>query len=174
MSYYAAMYSSGPEEEEGASAFQRAEVLDLLAVAVALVLLVLALTGLAGGGRTLFAFAFAFFVPGRAIVSNWRWLADWADIGMSVALSIATLTVTALVALWLRFWHPLGLFQLEAALSLLGLGAAIARRRGISLGGAIARRFGISGGIGGGIIGGRPRSRLGGRPLAEADEQQQG
>lgn len=153
MTYYAAMLTSEPEE--GVRAPRQAEVLDLLAVAVSLVLLVLALTERVGASRTLFAFAFAFFVPGRAIVSNWQRLADWADIAMSIALSIATLTVAALVSLWLRFWHPLGLFQLEAALSLVGLGVAIARRR-----------RGI-------VIGERPRTLARYRRTAGDDEHQQ-
>ncbi len=110
-------------------AFRRDEVTDLLAGVAAMILLVLVLAGWAGGVRTLFAFAFAFFVPGRAIVSNWPRLALWSDVGMSVVLSIAALALLALVSLWLRFWHPVDLFEAEAVLSLIGLGVAVARRR---------------------------------------------
>jgi uncharacterized membrane protein HdeD (DUF308 family) len=112
-----------------ALAMQRAEALDLLAAVVAVVLLVLAVVDRVGVARTLLAVVFAFFVPGRAIVSNWPRMAAWSDIGMSVALSLGVLTFLATVTLWARVWHPLGLFQLEAAVSLAGLGIAIVRRR---------------------------------------------
>jgi hypothetical protein len=81
----------------------------------------------------LLTLVFAFFVPGRAIVSNWPRLAGWSDVGMSVVLSLATLTFLATVSLWARIWHPLALFDIEAVLSLIGLGIAIARgRRAVS------------------------------------------
>ncbi|MGH3249875.1 MAG: hypothetical protein ACRDOI_27255 [Trebonia sp.] len=112
-----------------ARARQRAEILDLLAGAIAIVLLVLAFVELAGPVRLLLAVAFTFFVPGRAIVSNWSRMAGWSDIGMSIALSLGVLTLFATVSLWARTWHPLGLFQIEAVASLIGLGVAVARRR---------------------------------------------
>jgi hypothetical protein len=112
-----------------ARATQRAEVLDLLAGVIAALLLVLAFAGLTGPARLLLTVAFTFFVPGRAIVSNWSRMAGWSDIGMSIALSLGVLTLFAAVSLWARMWHPLGLFEAEAAMSLIGLGAAVARRR---------------------------------------------
>src|SRR5882762_4775496 len=112
-----------------ARARQRAEILDLLAGVIAVVLLVLALVELTGPVRLLFTVAFTFFVPGRAIVSNWSRMAGWSDIGMSIALSLGVLTLPAVVSLWARMWHPLGLFQIEAVASLIGLGVAVARRR---------------------------------------------
>lgn len=112
-----------------ARTWQRAEILDLLAGSIAVLLLVFAFTGLTGPARLLLTAAFAFFVPGRAIVSNWSRMAGWSDIGMSIALSLGTLTLFATVALWARMWHPLGLFEAEAALSLVGLCVAVARRR---------------------------------------------
>jgi len=120
-----------PDADPGAPALatQRAEVIDLLAALVAVVLLVLTLVDRVGAARTLLTAVFACFVPGRAIVSNWPRMAAWSDIGMSIVLSLGVLTFLATVTLWARVWHPLGLFQLEAAASLAGLGIAIARRR---------------------------------------------
>lgn len=105
------------------------EVLDLLAGLVAAALLLMVFADWAGPARLLLTLLFAFFVPGRAIVSNWPRMAEWADIAMSVVLSIGLLTLLATVCLWARIWHPLGLFQIEAAVSLIGLGVAVARRR---------------------------------------------
>jgi hypothetical protein len=101
----------------------------LAAAAIAVLLLVLAFAGLTGPARLLLTAAFTFFVPGRAIVSNWSRMAGWSDIGMSIALSLGVLTLFATVSLWARVWHPLGLFQIEAVASLIGLGVAVARRR---------------------------------------------
>jgi uncharacterized membrane protein len=112
-----------------ALARQRAEILDVLAGLVAVALLVLVFADRLGTARMMLAVLFAFFVPGRAIVSNWPRMADWSGIGMSVALSIAALTLLATVSLWARIWHPLALFQIEAAASLIALGVAVSRRR---------------------------------------------
>lgn len=114
-----------------ARARQRAEVLDLLAGVTAASLLVVALVGLTGPARLLLAVAFTFFVPGRAIVSNWSRMAGWSDIGMSITLSLGILTLFAAISLWVRKWHPLGLFEIEAAASLIGLGAAVLRRKAV-------------------------------------------
>jgi uncharacterized membrane protein HdeD (DUF308 family) len=124
------------DQDPGArtSAMQRAEVLDLLAALVAVVLLVLTLVDGVGVARTLLTLVFAFFVPGRAIVSNWPRMARWSDIGMSIALSLGVLAFLATVTLWARVWHPLGLFQVEAAASLVGLGIALVRRRRLGRG----------------------------------------
>ena len=102
-----------------APARRRAETLDLLAGLVSVALLVLVFADRVGAPRmllaVLLAVLFAFFVPGRAIVSNWPRMADWSGIGMSVELSIGALTLLATVCLWARIWHPLALFQIEAA-----------------------------------------------------------
>jgi uncharacterized membrane protein len=108
---------------------RRAEVLDLFAALIALALLVFVFASATGGARLLLTLVFTFFVPGHAIVSNWPRLADWSDLGMSIVLSLATLVLLATVSLWLQFWHPVGLFKLEAVLSLIGLGIGILRRR---------------------------------------------
>jgi hypothetical protein len=112
---------------------QRAEILDLLASAIAALLLVAALLDVGGPARLLLTVLFTFFVPGRAIVSNWSRMAGWSDLGMSVALSLGVLTLFASISLWARIWHPLGLFQLEAVGSLIGLGVALARRRALAV-----------------------------------------
>jgi hypothetical protein len=112
-----------------APAVRRAEVLDLLAGFVAAVLLALAVADQVGAVRVLFAAVFAFFAPGRAVVSNWPRMADWSDIGMSIAASLGLLTLLATISLWARIWHPLALFEIEAAASLLALGVAVVRRR---------------------------------------------
>jgi uncharacterized membrane protein len=108
---------------------QRAEVLDIASIVVAVILILLVAANTGGLLRSLLTLLFTFFVPGRAIVSNWRRMADWSGIGMSIAVSLALLVVLATVSLWVHYWHPLGLFQLEAFLSLIGLGAALVRRR---------------------------------------------
>jgi hypothetical protein len=108
---------------------RRAEVLDLLAALVAFALLLFVFASGTGSARLLLTLVFTFFVPGRAIVSNWPRLADWSDLGMSIVLSLATLILLATVSLWAQFWHPVGLFKLEAVLSLIGLGVGILRRR---------------------------------------------
>jgi hypothetical protein len=112
-----------------ARARQRAEILDLLAGVIAALLLVVTIAGLTGPARLLLTVAFTFFVPGRAIVTNWPRMAGWSDIAMSIALSLGVLTLFASVSLWARMWHPLGLFQSEAVASLVGLGVAFTRRR---------------------------------------------
>ena len=112
-----------------APARQRAEVLDLLAGVIAALLLALILAGLTGPARLLLAVAFTFFVPGRAIVSNWSRMAGWSDIGMSTAFSLGILTLFATITLWVKMWHPLGLFEAEAVASLIGICVAVARRR---------------------------------------------
>lgn len=108
---------------------QRAEVLDLIAVAIAVVLLLMVLASWPGALRVLFTALFTFFVPGRAVVSNWPRMAGWADLAMCVAISLGVLTLLALVSLWLRAWNPEGLFAVVALASLGALTAGIVRRR---------------------------------------------
>jgi O-antigen/teichoic acid export membrane protein len=102
--------------------------LDLLAAVVAAVLLIVVSLDRPGVFRTLLTLGFAFFVPGRAIVSNWPWMTRWSGAAMSVVFSLVALTLLATVSLWAQLWHPLALFQAEAWLSLAGLGLGWARR----------------------------------------------
>ncbi len=110
-------------------AARRAETLDVLAAVVAGGLLVLVTANASGPLRILLVLAFTFFVPGRAIITNYPRMARWSDLGTSIVVSIGVLAFLATVALWARFWHPLGLFQIEAVLSLAGLTIGIVRRR---------------------------------------------
>jgi hypothetical protein len=109
-------------------AWQVGDALDLLAAVIAVALIVLVARGWTGPPRLLLALGFAFFVPGRAIVTNWRQTADWSEVAMPMLFSLALLTLVAMVALWAHYWHPLGLFQVEAGLSLAALGIGMVRR----------------------------------------------
>ncbi len=110
-------------------AARRAEALDVLAAVVAVALLALVAADASGPLRILLVLVFTFFVPGRAIITNYPRMARWSDLGTSVVVSIGVLAFLATVTLWARFWHPLGLFQIEAAASLAGLAIGIVRRR---------------------------------------------
>ncbi len=112
-----------------APAARRAELLDVLAAAVAVALLVLVAANASGPLRILLVLAFTFFVPGRAIITNYPRMARWSDLGTSIVVSLGVLAFLATVTLWARFWHPLGLFQVEAVLSLAALAVGIVRRR---------------------------------------------
>jgi uncharacterized membrane protein HdeD (DUF308 family) len=112
-----------------APAARRAEVLDVLAAVIAVALLVLVAANASGPLRILLVLAFTFFVPGRAIITNYPRMARWSDLGTSIVVSLGVLAFLATVTLWARFWHPLGLFQVEAVLSLAGLAVGIVRRR---------------------------------------------
>jgi hypothetical protein len=108
---------------------QRAELLDLAGALVAVVLLVLVLRDQPGPLRVLLTLGFTFFVPGRAIVTNWPRMARWSAAGMSMVLSLAVLTLLATTFLWAHLWQPVVLFQAEAVLSLAGLTVGVVRRR---------------------------------------------
>lgn len=112
-----------------APAARRAELLDVLAAVIAVALLVLVAADASGPLRILLVLAFTFFVPGRAIITNYPRMARWSDLGTSIVVSLGVLAFLATVTLWARFWHPLGLFQVEAVLSLAGLAVGIVRRR---------------------------------------------
>jgi hypothetical protein len=99
-------------------AARRAEVLDVLAAANA-----------SGPLRILLVLAFTFFVPGRAVITNYPRMARWSALGSSIVVSLGVLAFLATVTLWAHFWHPLGLFQVEAVLSLAALAVGIVRRR---------------------------------------------
>jgi hypothetical protein len=105
-----------------------ADVLDLLAVVIAGGLMLIIEAGRPGTPRILLALAFVFFVPGRAIVSNWPRLALWSEAAMAMIFSLAVLSLAATITLWAHQWHPLGLFEVEAAVSIAGLIAGTARR----------------------------------------------
>jgi uncharacterized membrane protein len=119
------IWSTGPD----APASQRAERLDLAACGIALALILLVSVDFSQALRLLLALLFTFFVPGRAIVSNWPRVARWSGVGMSIVFSLCVLTLLATVTLWVGLWHPMALFMAEAVVSLGGLAIAIVRRR---------------------------------------------
>jgi uncharacterized membrane protein len=107
------------------------DLLDAVGIAASVGLIGLVIERADGPARILLALAFAFFVPGRAIVSNWPRFAYWSEFGMSIVLSLAVLTLLATVTLWAHEWHPVGMFEIEASLSALALvGSMIRRHRG--------------------------------------------
>lgn len=114
--------------ETDPSELRLGDVLDLVAGMVALGLITLIFADRSGLPRTLLAFAFAFFVPGRAIVSNWPRMAAWSEAAMPMVLSLGVLALVATATLWAHVWHPVGLFEVEAMLSLVGLVVGIVRR----------------------------------------------
>jgi hypothetical protein len=116
-----------------APAVRRAERLDLLACGIALGLIVLVAVDFWSALRLVLALLFTFYVPGRAVVSNWPRVARWSGIGMSVVFSLSILTLLATVTLWIGFWHPLGLFVVEAVISLAGLANGIVTRRQLAV-----------------------------------------
>lgn len=104
------------------------DLLDTAGLAVSVGLAGLVAEGTAGPVRLLLTVAFAFFAPGRAIVTNWPRFAFWSEFGMSVVLSLAALTLLSMVTLWARWWHPVGLFEAEAAVTAVALAAGLIRR----------------------------------------------
>jgi hypothetical protein len=100
----------------------------VLAGLIAVGLLVLVDRHGSGPSRLLLTLGFTFFVPGRAIVSNWPGMARWSEAAMPMVFSLAVLTLASMIMLWARTWHPVSLFQAEAWLSLAGLCAGAARR----------------------------------------------
>src|SRR5215469_15427632 len=76
------------------------DVLDLVAGLVALGLITLIFANRPGLPRTLLTLGFAFFVPGRAMVSNWPKMAAWSEAAMPMVLSLAALALVATATLW--------------------------------------------------------------------------
>jgi hypothetical protein len=116
----------------GLAPARRSDALDLLAALLTAGLLALVYEGGPGPARVLLALGFTFYVPGRAIVSNWPLVDGWSAAAMSMVLSLAALTLAATITLWARAWRPLDLFQAEAWLSLACLAIGVARRHRIS------------------------------------------
>lgn len=119
---------SDPDPEYPLLATRLADLLDLLAALIAAGLVVLTLAGRPSVARLLLSLAFLFFVPGRAIVTNWPRLGQWSVAAMPMVLSLAVLGLLASVTLWAHEWHPVGLFQAEAAGSIVALGVGALRR----------------------------------------------
>jgi hypothetical protein len=113
-----------PPQDRQAIAF------DLAACVIALALLLLAAADFSGSLRLLLTLAFTFYVPGRALVTNWPRMARWSPLGMSIVFSLGILTLLATATLWAGLWHPMWLFAAEAVISLAALAAALVRRYG--------------------------------------------
>jgi uncharacterized membrane protein len=97
-----------------------------LLVAVALV------TIIALGGRSVVrdvvAVLFTVFVPGWAVVSNWPAVARRSRVAVSIVFSLTLLALIATVTLWLHFWHPIAVTEVESVVAAAALVAALARR----------------------------------------------
>lgn len=106
-----------------------ADVLDLLAGIVAIGLVVVTIEGYQSVPRVLLTLIFTVYVPGRAIVANWPSMARWSEVILAFVFSLAVLCLAAMTTLWAHYWHPIGLFQAEATLSVAGLVIAVVRRR---------------------------------------------
>lgn len=104
------------------------DALDGAAVIIACGLVAFNVTGIQGLPRLLLALGFLAFVPGRAVTTNWPRLAPWSEAAISMLFSLVILALLAAVTLWSHYWHPVGLMEAEAGVSLLGLAAAAARR----------------------------------------------
>jgi O-antigen/teichoic acid export membrane protein len=114
---------------ETRSGFDGNDVLDGICVVVAVVAAIAIALNEKGPVRVLAVVGFTGFVPGRAILSNWRYISTRWAVALSVLLSLTVLTLAATVTLWFHLWHPLGLSQVECALSAAILILAILRRR---------------------------------------------
>jgi uncharacterized membrane protein len=118
-----------PERRTGPSLETRlSDILDGVAGVVAIGLVAAVLIGSQGTPRILLALGFLLFVPGRAITANWDQLALRSQATMSMLFSLVILALLATVTLWAHYWHPIGLMQAEAGLSLVGLAVAAVRR----------------------------------------------
>ncbi len=116
------------------------DFIDLSAALVTAGLLALVYGDRTGVPRVLLALGFAFFVPGRAIVSNWPRMAQWSEAALAVVLSVAVLGLLAAATLWAHVWDPIALLSVAAWISLAGLGLGVARRHVPALGGQAASR----------------------------------
>ena len=121
-------------------AVQLGDLLDLSAAVVAIGLLALVYGDRAGVLRVLFTLGFAFFVPGRAIVTNWSRMAQWSEAAIAMVLSLAVLGLLAAATLWAHLWHPETWFSVAAWISTAGLGLGVARRHVPALGSRAANR----------------------------------
>jgi hypothetical protein len=83
--------------------------------------------GLHGMLRGLFALVFVSFVPGWALLDHLSLAEGQARVALAAALSLTICTLAAVTALWLEIWHPLGTFEVLAALSLVGLVTSLGR-----------------------------------------------
>lgn len=112
----------------------RSDSLDVVFDAACLLVSVALITILGVGGRSavrdVVAVLFTVFVPGRAIATQWPAMARHAPVATSVILSLTLLALLATVTLWLHFWHPLGLAEVEAVVAAVALAVQLVRSGG--------------------------------------------
>jgi hypothetical protein len=62
-------------------------------------------------------------------VSNWPIMEDRSRFALAVLFSLAVLTLVSTASLWLGYWHPLGLVEVECVVATMALVMGIVRRR---------------------------------------------
>jgi hypothetical protein len=105
------------------------DIIDMACVAVTVAVSVAVVTNERNAFRAVAAVAFSFYVPGRAIVSNWPSMAVRPHVALCVLFSLSILTLAATLTLWAHYWHPLGLFEVECIAVEIALFTGFLRRR---------------------------------------------
>jgi hypothetical protein len=121
------MESIAPKERTNLSAF---DLLDIACIALTALAGVALATNTHNAARSVAAFVFVIYIPGRAIVSNWPEIAVKSVTAVSILFSLSLNTLIATIALWIHFWHPAAMLEVECVLVILALVVAILRRRG--------------------------------------------
>ncbi len=117
---------------EGAGArsgFEGSDLIDAACLGVTALLAVTVLANERNAVRIVAAIIFTLIVPGRAVISNWPILATRSPIAASILFSLGILTFVATITLWSNLWRPIGLLEVECAVSTVALTTAILRRR---------------------------------------------
>ena len=123
-----------PDVADTRMGFEGADLIDAACLGVIAVLVVAVLVDERNAVRVLAAIAFTLFVPGRAVISNWPILSTRSPIVASILFSLAILTFVATITLWSDLWRPIGLLEVECAISAAALITAILRRRQVAPG----------------------------------------
>jgi hypothetical protein len=111
------------------SGFEGSDLIDAACLGVTALLAVAVVANERNAIRIVAAIIFTLFVPGRAVISNWPILATRSPIAASILFSLTILTFVATITLWSDLWRPIGLLEVECAVSTAALIAAIMRRR---------------------------------------------
>jgi hypothetical protein len=122
--------STGRPAFESSAAAAAAVSLASLVVTAALVIAVAA--SLHGFVRLALALAFLSFVPGWAIVATWRPPVPRSWPALSIVLSLTGLGILATLSVFVRVWHPIRLFYLEALVSAVAIVVDLLRRQGFA------------------------------------------
>lgn len=104
-------------------------MIDMGCIAVTVAVAVAVATSERSAFRAVVGVVFALYVTGRSIVSNWPRMAPRSNFAASVLLSLSILTFLATVTLWVGYWHPLGLLEVECVAAGVALLTALLRRR---------------------------------------------